>query len=62
MNKVTLYIKESYNELLNKVTWPTWSSLLGSSRLVMVASIIITLIIFLMDLVSNQALKLIYSL
>ena len=27
MNDVVLYIKESYNELIHKVTWPTWPSL-----------------------------------
>jgi len=60
MEKVQLYIKESYNELTNKVTWPTWSSLLSSTRLVIVASIIFALILFVMDLISKQSLNLIY--
>ena len=53
MEQVLEYIKESYNELVNKVTWPTWSSLLSNTRLVLVASLIIALIIFLMDAVSS---------
>ncbi|MBK8808099.1 MAG: preprotein translocase subunit SecE [Bacteroidales bacterium] len=43
------YIKESYNELVNKVSWPTWQELQSSSVIVMVASIIIALIVWLMD-------------
>ena len=45
MAKVTEYIKESYEELTEKVTWPTWSELQNSAILVLVAAIIIALII-----------------
>jgi len=31
MNKITTYFKESYNELLEKVTWPTWNQLQQST-------------------------------
>ena len=62
MEQVILYIKESYNELMHKVTWPTMASLLSSSRLVIVASLIIAVIIFVMDTVSNSALQFIYKL
>jgi preprotein translocase subunit SecE len=41
--------RESYDELLHKVTWPTWKQLQSSSILVLVASAIIAIIIFLMD-------------
>ncbi|MEO1434012.1 MAG: preprotein translocase subunit SecE [Bacteroidota bacterium] len=57
MEKLRLYIKESYNELLNKVTWPTWSELQSNTILVLVASIIIALIILLMDNVSSILLQ-----
>ena len=60
MDKINLYIKESYNELVNKVTWPTWPSLLASTRLVLVASIIFALVIFVMDVISKQSLSLVY--
>lgn len=62
MDKFWLYVKESYQELMTKVTWPTWPNLLSSGRLVVVATIMLALIIFLMDLVSKQALSVIYNL
>jgi preprotein translocase subunit SecE len=62
MDKIKLYIKESYNELVNKVTWPEWNVLQSSTIVVIVASLIIALIIFLMDGVSKQSLDLIYKL
>ena len=36
------YFKESYNELVNKVTWPTFPQLQSSTIVVMVASVIFT--------------------
>ena len=49
MAKVVKYIEESYNELVHKVTWPTWEQLQSSSIVVLVASVIFALIIFVMD-------------
>ncbi|MCR9288029.1 MAG: preprotein translocase subunit SecE [Bacteroidetes bacterium] len=49
MESLKLYIKESYNELVNKVTWPSLSSLQQTTVVVIVASIIFSLIIFVMD-------------
>jgi len=62
MNKITTYFKESYNELLEKVTWPTWKQLQQSTIIVLVATVIITAMVWVMDFSSNQLLKLIYSL
>jgi preprotein translocase subunit SecE len=62
MNKITTYFKDSYHELVEKVSWPTWLQLQQSTIIVLVATIIITLIIWLMDFAGNQLLKLIYSL
>lgn len=62
MESLKLYIKESYNELLNKVTWPTWANLQGSTIVVLVASLILALVIFLMDTISNSLLTFIYNL
>ena len=39
------YFKESYTELIHKVTWPTWSELQNSGILVLVATLIIALIV-----------------
>jgi len=62
MEQLKLYIRESYNELLNKVTWPTWANLLSSTRLVIIGSVILALIIFVMDFIAKQAVNFIYSL
>jgi len=48
-NKVANYLQETYNELIHKVSWPSWTDLQGSSVVVLVASLIIALVIFAMD-------------
>ena len=60
MDRIQLYLKESYNELVNKVTWPTWSKLLQDARLVLVASLILSFLIFLMDMAAQGLLGLVY--
>jgi preprotein translocase subunit SecE len=62
MNKVTNYFKESYKELMEKVTWPTWSELQQSTVIVLVATILITVLVGVMDVFSSGVLKFIYSL
>jgi preprotein translocase subunit SecE len=49
MAGVAEYFKESYIELTQKVTWPTWRELLNSAVLVLVSAIIIAFVIFGMD-------------
>lgn len=46
---ITKYLRETRDELLNKVSWPSWEELLESTSIVVVAAIIISLIIWLMD-------------
>jgi preprotein translocase subunit SecE len=55
------YIKESYDELINKVSWPSWSELQSSSIVVAIATVIIALIIYVMDLIFSGAMDLFYS-
>ncbi len=43
------YIKESYDELVHKVSWPTRTELANSAVIVLSASLIIALIVFAMD-------------
>lgn len=62
MNKITTYFRESYRELLEKVTWPTWLQLQSSTVIVLVATLLITLLVWLMDLVSSSILHFVYSL
>jgi preprotein translocase subunit SecE len=59
-NKGT-YIKESYDELMNKVSWPSWSELQSSSIVVAIATVIIALIIYIMDSAFSNTMKLFYG-
>jgi preprotein translocase subunit SecE len=54
-------IKESYSELVYKVSWPTQKQLISSSVLVLIASIIIAVFIWVVDKVFNLLMELIYS-
>ena len=56
------YIKESYDELMNKVSWPSWSELQSSSIVVAIATVIIALIIYIMDSAFSNVMKLFYGL
>ena len=60
--RIGAYIKDSFDELIHKVTWPTWEELQNSSVVVAIASLIIALIIYLMDTVFSELMKLFYSL
>ena len=60
--KIKTYLSDVYNELVNKVTWPTWSELQNSATIVMVASVIIALCIFVMDFSFRQIMTGIYNL
>jgi len=51
MNKIILYFKEVVEELTHKVSWPTREELQSSAIVVMVASLLIAITIFLMDFV-----------
>ncbi len=62
MSKVSAYIKETTDELVNKVSWPSWSELQSSAIVVMIASIIIALLVFVMDFTFNKGMEAIYHL
>jgi preprotein translocase subunit SecE len=59
--KLKLYFQEAFNELIHKVSWPTWAELQSSALVVMVASLIIALVIFAMDYSFQNLMDLIYS-
>ncbi|WAC40980.1 preprotein translocase subunit SecE [Pedobacter sp. SL55] len=61
MAKVVQFIKESYEEMTQKVTWPTWGDLQNSAVLVLVASAIISLVIMAMDKGANYILETFYN-
>lgn len=58
MAKIIQYIEESFSELVHKVTWPTWEQLQSSSIVVLVASVIFALMIFVMDYIFGINIKL----
>lgn len=60
--KLLTDLEESYTELRYKTSWPTKGQLIKSSIIVLVASVIIALIIFVMDQVVDNLMHLIYSL
>jgi preprotein translocase subunit SecE len=61
MNKISIYFRESYKELVEKVTWPNWAQLQQSTVIVLVATLLITVVVGAMDVVSSSILKFIYS-
>ena len=62
MNKLQAYFRDSYEELVEKVSWPTWAQLQQSTSIVLVATLVITGVVWLMDLGSSNILKFVYSL
>ncbi|HAR37772.1 MAG: preprotein translocase subunit SecE [Bacteroidetes bacterium GWD2_45_23] len=61
MKKIVAYLKDAYNELVYKVSWPTREELSGSTVIVLIASLIIALIVFGMDSLFEWILKLLYG-
>ncbi|MFC2138894.1 preprotein translocase subunit SecE [Bacteroidota bacterium] len=60
--KIKNYIQEVYNELKNKVSWPTWAELQNSAIVVMIASLLFALVIFAMDFSFDNLMSAIYKL
>jgi preprotein translocase subunit SecE len=50
MKRFVNYVKESYVELMQKVSWPTYAELQNSAIVVFIASLIIATMVFLMDM------------
>ncbi|MBS1575196.1 MAG: preprotein translocase subunit SecE [Bacteroidetes bacterium] len=62
MNKIANYFRESYKELMEKVTWPTWAQLQQSTMIVLVATLLFTFLVGVMDFSVGTILKQIYKL
>jgi len=62
MNKIGNYFRDSYKELTEKVTWPTWPQLQQSTMIVLAATILLSFIVLGMDFVAGNGLKFIYEL
>jgi preprotein translocase subunit SecE len=59
--KIANYTKESYNELVHKVSWPTQQELASSTIVVMTASLIMALVVFGIDFIFESMVKVFYS-
>jgi len=62
LKKIKSYITESYEELVKKVSWPSWNELQSSAIVVSIASLIFALVVYLMDTSFSLILKQFYKL
>ena len=62
MERIKNIWKTTLDELLNKVTWPTWDELIQSTLVVLLASLIFAAVIYLIDQVFDVVTGLMYSL
>ena len=60
MNKIVAYLKETYDELVHKVSWPTYSELSSNAVAVLTASLLIALVVFVMDICFENVMKIVY--
>ena len=55
------YLRDCYNELVHKTSWPTRQELTSSSVVVLVASVIIAIAVWIMDFSFEKIIHLIYT-
>ena len=58
--KIGNFCKESYNELVHKVSWPSSKELTSSAFVVLQASLLIALVVFSMDQVFQFVMEFVY--
>jgi preprotein translocase subunit SecE len=61
LEKIRHSLQLTTDELVNKVTWPTWEELQSSAIVVLISSLLIALMIFGIDTVFEQLFKLFYQ-
>ena len=61
MNKIVSYCKACYDELAQKTTWPSRAELTHSAMVVLSASLIIALVVWVMDIVFKNIMAFVYS-
>ncbi len=62
IERIRQYFNLTRDELVNKVSWPTWSELRESTAIVLVASFMIALVIYIMDIGIGTVLTQFYKL
>ncbi len=60
MKTLINYCKACYDELAHKVTWPTYKELTQSAVVVLSASLIIAIVVWVMDVVFKSAMGVVY--
>ena len=60
LKKIVNYCKACFDELAHKTTWPTRKELTQSAVLVLTASLIIAVVVWLMDVVFKAVMSSIY--
>ena len=60
LKKIVNYCKACYDELVHKTTWPTRKELTQSAVLVLTASLIIAVVVWLMDVVFKAVMSAVY--
>jgi len=58
--RIKAYLQDVYTELIHKVSWPTWKDLQSSALIVMIASLLIALVIFVMDISFENVMDVVY--
>lgn len=62
MSRIVEIWKQTTDELVNKVTWPTWEELRSSTTIVIIASILFALAIAVIDKAFGFVMDILYSL
>jgi len=60
--RINNYFRETRDELVNKVSWPTWEELRESTWIVLVAFLLFALVIWALDSVLGVSLTQFYKL
>ncbi len=59
--KIVQYVKESYSEFREHVTWPTWAQLQKDTMIVTIATILLAIFLYIVDSVFAKSLYTIYE-
>jgi len=62
MSRIVEIWKNTTDELVNKVSWPSWEELRSSTAIVIVASVIFALVLWVIDSAPGGVMDLLYSL
>jgi preprotein translocase subunit SecE len=61
VNSISSFFSKSIEEMRTAVTWPTYSELQANSLLVLISSLLFALVIWGIDIVFEQLMRIVYS-